>query len=430
MALITAQFGYPAGDSDGALVPVEVSDDKAQIIYRQAVPLGASAVLSFDFQPGRYLVRANLPSGEIAASTVDLTNAPNATALLRSAKRSPRESLGWAYYLQRTPAPSKVARLRNPPTQSIPQLESMVMDDVLKESPTAKFWQHGTPGWTQLSVPDGSYSTGLFTMASYDRSVSNQEPGAQLFIEIQSQLDWQANLGQLWIQVESGNHSRFVAVPPTSIMRIYILDAVPNSEWDAPFRVLVGSGSATLQSLVGFLASGDFDSARSVGTEWFAVAENMSREKLEDAVSAAVAGYFLLGAGEHARLHDWTRNLADWITWLPDGPIIRAFHVLSQKTPDLVEVRGRLLQAVQRGLPLYTQGLRMLFDGLNMMNAQASGQDAELQRALETIRPYAATARWSSPVTSFSAVEPANPQLEQNSIRDYAPAGTAVRVST
>jgi hypothetical protein len=269
---------------------------------------------------------------------------------------------------------------------------------------------------------------GYFTYVNFDPTVQAQEPDATLFIELDSQLPWQYNLGQFWIQVSSGMHSQFVAVPPTEKMRIYILTHKPISDLDPPFHVIVGSGSPTMQSLVGFLTSGDFDSARSVGDQWLNAAEQMLREKLMDAVAAAVAGYFLLRVGEHSRLHDWTRNLADLVPWLPDGPVIRAYHVLSQNDPDLREVRQRLLEAVARGVPLYTEGLRMLYDALHMMNTRTQGDDPQLQQAFETIRQYAATARWKSPVTSFAAVDPSQPQLPQLSATGHAPAGYATSV--
>jgi hypothetical protein len=425
MARITVQFFHPTDDSDLALIPVEVSNDQGNIIYNQAVPLSTNAELNYDFKPGSYLVRGSLPSGEFAACTVDLTNTPSAVAVLRSHTQSPRESLSWAYYLQRAPVRS-VAKTERTGVFELSELNSKLSLPPIP--PVTNFWRHSAEGWTQFPVAQGLPRQGFFTYVNYDWSVQAQEPDAMLFIELNSELSWQYNLGQFWIQVVSGLHSQFVSVPPAQKMRIYIVNNEPGNEFEPPFRVIVGSGTPTMQSLVGFLASGDFDSARSVGDQWLIVAEKMLKEKLEDAVAAAVAGYFLLRVGEHSRLHDWTRNLADWITWLPDGPVIRAFHVLSQKDPDMKEVRERLLQAVERGIPLYTQGLRMLFDGLNMLNTRAGGKDPLLQQALQNVRPYAATARWNSPVTSFTAIEPSHPQFPELAISRYAPAGEAVRV--
>jgi hypothetical protein len=423
MAKISVQFSHPTDIFGAALIPVEVSNEAGNIIFREPVPLDENATLSYDFKPGTYLVRGSLPSGEIAASTVDLRTADSVLASLHSHTQSPRETLSWAYYLQRKPVGGSVARSR------VESLESSASVTIGALPPLiTNFWRHTSQDWTQIPVVHNSSSEGLFKRVYFDSSVAYGDPDARLLIEIESEKQWQYNLGQFWIQVVSGLHSQFVAVPPTENMRIYVLDHHSAGELDAPFRVIVGSGDPAMQALIGFLSSGDFYSARSVGDRWFAVAEKMLQDKLQDAVAAAVAGYFLLAVGEYSRLHDWTRNLADWIGWLPDGPIIRAFHVLSEKEPDLTEVRVRLLQAVERGIPIYTQGLRMLFDGLNMMNIRAGGKDPELRQALQKIRVYAATARWNSPVTSFTAVEPSNPQFPEITTRDYAPAGAAERV--
>lgn len=428
MARITIQFSHPTDDSNLALIPVEVSDAGGNTVYRHAVPLSTNAELNYDFKPGSYLVRGTLPSGEFTACTVDLSKASSTVAVLRSATRSPRESLSWAYYLQRAPARSS----QKTEQSSIIELSEIAQTfSVPPIPPATTFWRHnagGNDSWTKFLVETNSPQPPYFTYVSFDPTVQAQEPDAVLFIELHSQLPWQYNLGQFWIQIASGTHSQFVAVPPTEKMRIYILNHKPVNNSDPPFRVIVGSGSPTMQALVGFLTSGDFDSARSVGDQWLDVAETMLHDKLMDAVAAAVAGYFLLRVGEHSRLHDWTRNLADWVTWLPDGPVIRAYHLLSQDDPDLREVRQRLLEAAGRGVPLYTQGLRMLYDGLNMMNTRARGDDPQLQQAFDTIRQYAATARWKSPVTSFAAVDPAKPQLPQVSATGYAPTGYAAGV--
>jgi hypothetical protein len=420
MARITIQFVHPTDDSNFALIPVDVSNDRGTIIYSQAVPLSANAELDYDFKPGSYLVRGSLPSGEFAACTVDIKETQSAVAVLRSPTRSPRETLSWAYYLQRAPVRSAALTLKTPVLEI-----SDLKYTAPPTPPIVNFWRHAT-GWTQIPVAQGTAMQGFLTYVNYDSSVAAQEPDALLFVELRSQLQWQSNLGQFWIQVASGLHSQFVAVPPAEIMRIYVVKQRPTYPMDPPFQVIVGSGDPTMQSLVAFLASGDFDSARSVGDRWFTVAEQMLKDKFTDPVAAAVAGYFLLGVGEHSRLHDWTRNLAEYFPWLPDGPVIRAYHVLSQDDPDMTEVRQRLLQAAQRGIPLYTQGLRMLFDGLTMLSTSTQGNDPTLKQALQTVRQYAATARWNSPVTSFTAVEPSQPRFPELSVNRYVPADAVV----
>ena len=83
-------------------------------------------------------------------------------------------------------------------------------------------------------------------------------------------------------------------------------------------------------------------SARSVGSDWAANAEGLLRDKLRDPMAATLAGYLLLRAGEFSRLHDWTANLANWFGWLPDGPVIRAWHLMSKDVQEDGEIRHLL----------------------------------------------------------------------------------------
>ena len=161
--------------------------------------------------------------------------------------------------------------------------------------------------------------------------------------------------------------------------------------------------------MLGFLTSGDFQSARDIGESFLDEAESMLREKLEDPLSAAVAGYFLLQAGKYERLHDWTLNLADWFLWLPDGPIIRACHLMTESEPNRAEIRGLLLESVRRGVPHYSIGLQLLHSRLGLLFQRAAG-DEELGTALSIVGSYIDAADLTSGVVTFTGVEPMRPQ--------------------
>src|SRR5205823_6015043 len=90
-------------------------------------------------------------------------------------------------------------------------------------------------------------------------------------------------------------------------------------------------------------------------------------------------------------------NLADWFNWLPDGAIIHAWQLLQQKNETTL-ARERLLQAVGRGTPVYSQGLRMLIDGLDLFasDAQAANtKDEPVENALKAARRYAGSLDWN-----------------------------------
>src|SRR5262245_5942860 len=98
MSFIQSSFAYPANETDAALIPLEVSNDHAETIHRESVPLEPK-VLAREFDPGTYLVRATLPSGEVIGQTVTVGADSTAKVMLRPRRQSPRESLGWAFYL-------------------------------------------------------------------------------------------------------------------------------------------------------------------------------------------------------------------------------------------------------------------------------------------------------------------------------------------
>ena len=176
-----------------------------------------------------------------------------------------------------------------------------------------------------------------------------------------------------------------------------------------PLTVLVSSGNLQAELLLGYLADGSLEMARRIGDALIDDAERLLEEKVGDPSAAAVGGYYLLRARRLDLLHDWSRNLANLFQWLPDGAVIHAWHLLRQEKPDIGQARARLLEAERRGLPLYTQGLRLLFDGLDLLSRKFRG-DEELQGALGRVQRYAVAANWRAMTTTFYGGTPSEPQ--------------------
>jgi hypothetical protein len=212
---------------------------------------------------------------------------------------------------------------------------------------------------------------------------------------------------QVWIKLRKVESSRFFALPSAPTVRVLVLDAESSALDSAPFRVTVGGINRDAASLLGFLSSGDFESARRVGRSVLETAETMLREKLDDPISATIAGYFLLRAGELDRLHDWTRNLANWFEWLPDGPVIRAWHLLSLKQPSFGEIRDSFFEAVDRGVPFFTQGFRLLYDGLVLLNQQ--GPDSSSKKPWIEFAPTPAPRCGARPSLLLKAMSQTRP---------------------
>ena len=102
-------------------------------------------------------------------------------------------------------------------------------------------------------------------------------------------------------------------------------------------------------------------------------------------------------------------NLANWMGWMSDGPIIRGWQLLRGGTPRKGETpRMRFLEAVDRGLPIYAEGLRLLIDGLKVL-ARAKPKDREVATAIDEMGPYAEATDWSRSVLTFNGDGPDAP---------------------
>jgi len=116
-------------------------------------------------------------------------------------------------------------------------------------------------------------------------------------------------------------------------------------------------------AILRLIMSGDIERAKTLA-EHIRFAEQLLYDKIENPSYAALGGYFLLLTNAMEQLHHWPRNLANWFEWFPDGCIIYATQLMRSENPNVEEIERMLIQAYQRGIPLYTEGLRLLHDGL------------------------------------------------------------------
>ena len=206
-----------------------------------------------------------------------------------------------------------------------------------------------------------------------------------------------------------------VAVPPSDNTKVLVR---PSSRRGAPdLDVVVSSDNLALDGLLAFLQRGDLDGAQKMEKGQAGLAERFLFSKRSDTAAAAVGGYYLLRINDLHRLHDWANNLANWFEWMADGAIIHAWQLIGeyrQEGADVMEnARGRLLQAVERGFPIYTEGLRLLRDGLMLFDRRAEGDDHEISKALQQAGDYIAAADWTATTTTFTGAAPDSPSPEE-----------------
>ena len=176
---------------------------------------------------------------------------------------------------------------------------------------------------------------------------------------------------------------------PGSLASAFI--ALAESENDRALQVSVRTRNESADALGAYLARGNLRAASGM-TTWAERAHHMLQDKVRDPNAAVVGAYLLLRLRRFALLHDWARNLANRFPDLADGCVIWAWQMIHQDG-DSQEAERYLRMAAERPLPVYTTGLRLLLDGLQLMGEAGEG-------SLQAVRRRTGFVMWDSPFTA------------------------------
>ena len=195
-----------------------------------------------------------------------------------------------------------------------------------------------------------------------------------------------------------------------------VVSGEPKDPSRLSLRVVVDDPSVT--SILGFLQSGDLDSA-----------ERLIRKSVEylynkelNPYAAAAATYALVHAPGAVDLSEpwpqWVRNLSNWYPDIPDGPILLSTLLLQrgageesvgrpgstpdQNRPGFHECRKLLLRAVCCGPPIYRLGLKLLAENIDIVRSlerELESPTRELDRAAELVRWMSLRVDTSQPFT-------------------------------
>jgi hypothetical protein len=155
--------------------------------------------------------------------------------------------------------------------------------------------------------------------------------------------------------------------------------------------VRVSTRIPTADTVGGYMARGDYFAAETMAA-WADEGARMLKEKEGNPYAAAVGAYLLLRLGRYDLMRDWARNLANWFPFLPDGCVIWAWQSIRERK-NYDDAAQYFLKAAERGLPLHTQGLRLLSEGLRGLGPR--GEDA-----LKELTTTARLVLWNSPFTA------------------------------
>lgn len=364
-------------ESLGTPVRVEVMDPAMRTV---ATRWGQTpGWMDFTLAPGTYGVRVSVASGQHLDLVAEVPAHGETTLPVPLHDLSPHEGHEWVYFTQKMAPPA-----------------SRGLSDPLYEGAWLRLWEKGDGGWRPVPVPREDVQR--LCEGSDGVSYRFRPPGYRPYV-LQTggvRIPW-----------------RCTALPPGHDVMVMVKPSQAGAPY--PLDVVVTSGNWQVQTLLALLMSGDTSAARELDRE-ARIAEQLLYAKMADATAAAVGGYFLLRIRDLSKLHDWASNLANWIDWMADGPVIHAWQLLAgaDTLPEgrearTAEARARLLQASARGFPLYTEGLRLLRDGLLGLHRSAGGRDAEVATALAVAGEYLAVSDPSQPTTTFLGAAPDRP---------------------
>jgi len=374
-------------------VIIETHEPESKFIPKQIQILGADLSVKHslwiednlwmqELGAGVYLVRLNLASGKQIEKIAEVFDGEVAELEFNIAQFSPMESQEWAYLTKSSVGDNVVEYFRK--------------DNRLPETIQirSKRWRYYHQRWISENESPVEFSR----INEYGQTSKIDVPREMQLMEV-TPLEKQ---------------STFICLPPENSLNFMIKKAVGPQETIDDINVSVGIANKVAQALLSLMNSGDMLKGKSLFT--VKNAEQLLYNKISDPVGAAIGGYFLLKTRELDRMHNWPDNLADWFDWMPDGAVIHGWQLIQMGAkPDTIRIiRQRFLEAVKRGIPIYSEGLRLLYEGLTMLSNEFEQSDRDIEKALSTIKKYMAAADLSKENTTFRGSSPDLPELNSS----------------
>ena len=333
---------------------------------------------SIELSSGIYIIVIQLPSGKEIERVIKIDSNKEYNIEFDLSKMSPHENQEWAHISKKVVSSSRIS-----------------LNDTKYLGSWIRLWHLKDNEWVikKLNIMD---------------STSWNKDGVSYIFHINQEL-------QL-LQVGGPNIPwRFIALPPAQELKCLIKPNNGPTKIVHPLEVTVTTENWEAETILTLLSNNANEKAKDLYENSFLneiSAEDLLYNKLSNPSAAAIGAYYLLRLEKFDRLHNWAKNLANWKDWLPDGSIIWAWQLIKEGRKsgniDMDEIRFRLLQAANRGIPIYTEGLKLLLEGLKLLS-YTNTEDEEIKKALSKISRYAEAANWNSTVTTFNGIHPEKP---------------------
>jgi hypothetical protein len=389
MNKITLRWDAPGLDTAVAAISGSIysGSEVQKVVLPANQPL--TVPLTGRIKPGDSVVfRGQLPSGEVVQKTIVPTGEPNpGEIVITSAQTSDDSAFSFESYLGAF-------------KKSHPDLQRQMLDF------NSSIFQSLMPDEITRRAKNSS------RVAAFVSSLTDQAAWGNLWLRLwcyerESVFPWQSyplplvrasfRSGAVVCQLEQlplarpcflelgrpGGVSRFAAVPPVASTQIII-----RASWNPKLFEVTGGRTlsiissdredARLQIALKYIQENALSEAETLINDMY----SSMIEKASNPFGATVGGYFLLKFGESSRIANMAQNFHLQTPWLPDSALIYAWKLMEEDISDpecdqhMQQIKTILLEAVSRGVPLFTVGLRFLFERLRQIKADAQAGQA------------------------------------------------------
>ena len=373
----TTRLCVNAPSLSGAQAAVEVRDDELRLLG--LTKTGTTARVP----AGRYTVRVVVPDGQAHVSVVEA--APN------------RDAIVSAVWKRKTHAAAK--------GRSLVRAQKGSVSETFRGA--APFMRGAGPRTLDLRVL--TFDNGAWRRTDQGVQLTTEEESSSDSATLLSLRVVAQDVGLFFLEVYREAGSPVTVALPVVAQTGGNECRVTVAKRPGSFEVAVALADyLTADVMLEYLESGALAEASDLVQD----AEEMLQQKMADPVEAALGGYVLLRVGDLERLHQWPENLADWFPSLPDGAVIAGELAARRKHHDTA--LGFLVQAVDRGLPVFSEGLSVLTSRLRhyaLRGGKLLGDDQAIdraQQALARVQPYSGAVDYSSQVLTLRGMRVAS----------------------
>lgn len=201
----------------------------------------------------------------------------------------------------------------------------------------------------------------------------------------------------VWVEVQRHDSAMYFAIPVEghgkTIAQWSII--VPKPEPNDPnpdsanlkpdsIDLKLDFGDGDLNSFFDYIQSGQSLTARSISRSIIVKSEQYMMDKRLGPLRAALGAYVLLRASELDGMDEWTNNLSQWFTWLPDAGAIRVEYLARQNRH--AEAVQQLLQMPSRGVPWFRSGIGYLENRAKVYSSVANREISRLAVSIDDTR--------------------------------------------